>query len=102
MKHRLRGRVLLLCAALALAGCAEETLPPPAPPLASTAKVITRSVADWEEFTGKMHAVESVEIRPRASGYIDAVLFAEGQLVRRNEVLFIIDPRRSRAMRARR
>ena len=57
------------------------------------AKVVSRRVADWEEFTGRFQAVDSVEIRPRASGYIERVQFKEGQLVRTDDVLFVIDPR---------
>ncbi len=48
---------------------------------------------EWEEFTGRTEAVESVEIRPRVSGYIEKVKFQSGQLVKKGDVLFIIDPR---------
>lgn len=75
-----------------ISGCRSDGGAEP-PPQATTAKVISHRVVDWEEFTGRFHAVDSVEIRPRASGYIDAVLFREGQLVRKDDVLFVIDPR---------
>jgi RND family efflux transporter MFP subunit len=55
--------------------------------------VIERSVKDWDEFTGRLQAVETVEIRPRVSGYIDKVAFTEGSLVKKGDLLFIIDPR---------
>jgi RND family efflux transporter MFP subunit len=74
-------------------GCRSDHTAEPAPPQAPTAKVISRNVPDWEELTGHFQAVGSVEIRPRASGHIDAVLFREGQLVSKSEVLFLIDPR---------
>lgn len=97
---RLRGSlhgmsVLVLGLAIAFQSACRshsENAEPPLPQ-APTAKVVTHKVADWEEFTGRFEAVEKVEIRPRASGYIDAVLFKEGQLVREGDVLYIIDPR---------
>jgi RND family efflux transporter MFP subunit len=50
-------------------------------------------VKDWDEFTGRFQAVETVEIRPRVSGYIDRVAFKEGGLVKSGDLLFVIDPR---------
>ncbi len=52
-----------------------------------------RGVKDWDEFTGRLQAVETVEIRPRVSGYIDQVSFTEGKVVKRGDLLFVIDPR---------
>jgi RND family efflux transporter MFP subunit len=57
------------------------------------AQVLEKRVKDWDEFTGRLQAVESVEIRPRVSGYIDRVAFTEGSLVKSGDLLFIIDPR---------
>jgi RND family efflux transporter MFP subunit len=57
------------------------------------AQVLERRVKDWDEFTGRFQAVESVEIRPRVSGYIDEVAFKEGSQVKRGDLLFVIDPR---------
>jgi len=59
----------------------------------SVAQVLEKRVKDWDEFTGRLQAVESVEIRPRVSGYIDKVAFAEGSLVKQGDLLFVIDPR---------
>jgi multidrug efflux system membrane fusion protein len=50
-------------------------------------------VKDWDEFTGRLQAPETVEIRPRVTGYIDKVVFTEGTHVKRGDLLFIIDPR---------
>ena len=50
-------------------------------------------MVEHEEFTGRFDAVESVEVRPRISGYIQEVRFQSGQLVRQGDVLFVIDPR---------
>jgi multidrug efflux system membrane fusion protein len=87
---------------LALAGVSIATLtlrgekePPAAAPLqaVTVAQVPQREIADWDEFTGRLEAVDQVEIRPRVSGYITRVLFEEGKEVRKGEVLFEIDPR---------
>ncbi len=87
-----------LCAGVVLAvvGCGNsgrgaQAAPPP--PQVSVAKVLERRVKDWDEFTGRLQAVETVEIRPRVSGYIDEVAFKEGSQVKRGDLLFIIDPR---------
>jgi multidrug efflux system membrane fusion protein len=65
----------------------------PPPPQVSVATVIERRVKDWDEFTGRLQAVETVEIRPRVSGYIDKAAFTEGSLVKKGDLLFVIDPR---------
>ncbi|MEO6057493.1 MAG: efflux RND transporter periplasmic adaptor subunit [Gemmatimonadales bacterium] len=57
------------------------------------APVLQREVAEWDEFSGRLEAVDQVEIRPRVSGYIKRVAFTEGREVRKGEVLFEIDPR---------
>src|SRR5215208_6013048 len=64
--------------------------PTPAPPLpaVTVAPVLEREVAEWDEFTGRLEAVNQVEIQPRVSGYIRRVAFTEGKEVRKGEVLF--------------
>ena len=71
-------------------GGAQSAAPPPE---VSVAQVLQRRVKDWDEFTGRLQAVETVEIRPRVSGYIDQVAFIEGKVVKRGDLLFVIDPR---------
>ena len=80
---------------LSVAGCSGSGGAPSAapPPEVSVAQVLQRKVKDWDEFTGRLQAVETVEIRPRVSGYIDQVAFTEGKVVKRGELLFVIDPR---------
>src|SRR5688500_2302247 len=77
------------------AGCtrtsAQQAAPPP--PQVTVANVIERDVTEWDEFTGRLQAVDSVEVRPRVSGLIAAVRFHEGAIVRRGDPLFEIDPR---------
>ncbi len=91
---------LATAAALAAAGCTSqaETGPamPPAPEV-SVAPVLTKPVGQWDDFTGRVAAVDTVELRPRVSGYIERVAFTEGQEVRKGDLLFTIDPRRYRA-----
>lgn len=69
---------------------------PPAPQV-SVAQVISRQVTPWDEFTGHVEAVQSVDLRPRVTGYVERVAFQEGQMVRRGDLLFVIDARSYRA-----
>ena len=79
---------------LATTGCSGSTgAQSAAPPEVGVAHVLQKRVKDWDEFTGRLQAVETVEIRPRVSGYIDQVAFTEGKVVKRGDLLFIIDPR---------
>jgi RND family efflux transporter MFP subunit len=84
---------LSLSTLLALEGCGQNSPPAPPPPEVGVAKVISKRIQDWDEFTGRFQAIDTVEVRPRASGYIEQVLFREGQAVKKDDVLVIIDPR---------
>ncbi|KRA17982.1 acriflavin resistance protein AcrA [Lysobacter sp. Root983] len=88
--------------ALAMAGCGSQAaesggggMPPPAE--VSVAQVLSKQVRQWDEFTGRVAAVESVELRPRVSGYVERVAYKEGQEVKKGDLLFVIDQRRYRA-----
>jgi RND family efflux transporter MFP subunit len=83
------------CALLSIGGCGKSggSAQAPPPPQVSVAQVLEKRVKDWDEFTGRLQAVETVEIRPRVSGYIDKVAFTEGSQVKRGDLLFVIDPR---------
>lgn len=74
--------------------------PPPAPPV-SVAAAVQRSVTDIEEFTGRLEAPRSVEVRPRIGGTIDKVHFRDGQRVAQGAMLFTIDPKPFQAELAR-
>ena len=88
------GRSLIVIGATVYtAGCRSDPPPPPPPPAVTVATVPERDVKEWDEFTGRLEAVDAVEIRPRVSGYIKRVTFAEGKEIRKGEVLFEIDPR---------
>jgi multidrug efflux system membrane fusion protein len=86
---------LPMAAVLVLAGCAQTSAQQaaPPPPQVTVASVIERDVTEWDEFTGRLQAVDSVEVRPRVSGLVSAVRFEEGAIVRRGDLLFQIDPR---------
>lgn len=86
-------------AAGVLSGCGHaaaqsQTRPPAA---VTVAPVEQKDIVEWTEFTGRTEPVESVEIRPRTSGYIQEVRFQSGQLVKKGDVLFVIDPRWNQA-----
>lgn len=88
--------VLPVLAVIALEGCGEgRSAVPSAPPLppVSVAAVIEKRVNDWDEFTGRLEAIDTVEVRPRVSGYIERVAFREGSEVDRGDLLFEIDAR---------
>lgn len=78
---------------LSACGRAPEAVQAPAAPKVTVAKVIDQPVNEWDEFTGRLEAPETVEIRPRVSGQIDQVAFIEGAQVKKGDLLFQIDPR---------
>jgi multidrug efflux system membrane fusion protein len=85
--------------AVMVAACSSEAAQnaPPPPPEVSVAQVLRKPVQQWDEFTGRVTAIETVELRPRVSGYVERVAYEEGQDVRRGDLLFVIDPRPYRA-----
>ncbi|MBK7876053.1 MAG: efflux RND transporter periplasmic adaptor subunit [Planctomycetes bacterium] len=102
--HSTRSVVSFLALALALlAACAPspgaQMAPagPPPPPAVGVEAVEVRKLVEHADLTGRLGPVESVDVRPRISGYIDAVAFEPGELVKKDQVLFRIDPRWNRA-----
>ncbi len=79
--------------ALIMADCAKKKPPPPPPPTVSVAKPVQRKLVDWDDYVGRFTAINSVDVRPRVSGYIQAIRFTDGQIVHKGQVLFVIDPR---------
>lgn len=94
---------LLMLLGLALAGCSKSGGAPPQmpPPQVNVAAVVQKDVTLWDEFTGRIEAVDKVEVRPRVAGYLDKVNFEEGHDVKKGELLFQIDDREYRAAYAR-
>ena len=87
--------LIVLPMLILLSACAHPAAQPadaPAPQV-TVAEVIARDVTEWDEFTGRLEAVNTVAVRPRVSGFVAAVRFDEGAIVRRGDLLFQIDPR---------
>jgi membrane fusion protein, multidrug efflux system len=78
-----------------LVGCDNKpaaTAAPPAPSV-TVARPVQRVITEWDEYTGRFAALETVEVRARVSGFVDSIHFKEGQMVNRGDLLFIIDKR---------
>ncbi|HEY2048374.1 MAG TPA: efflux RND transporter periplasmic adaptor subunit [Caulobacteraceae bacterium] len=84
--------IAVLGLAAATAGCAKKP-PPPPPPQIGVAEPLKATIVDWDDYDGQFIAVDSVDIRPRVSGYLLRVGFKDGDMVRKGQVLFVIDPR---------
>jgi RND family efflux transporter MFP subunit len=87
---------VLFFGAAMLTGCAQSqaqgaTAPPDAK--VTAAPVLARDVTEWDDFTGRLEAVNTVAVRPRVSGYVSGVTFQEGAIVHKGDVLFEIDAR---------
>lgn len=96
--YRVHGRLASLAVALAavLSGCnaqSDTAVAMPPPPEVDVAEVLETPVTLWESFTGRVESPETVDLRPRVSGYITEVAFEEGELVQAGDLLFQIDPR---------
>ena len=57
------------------------------------ARPLQKTITEWDEYTGRFVAVETVEVRARVSGFIDSIHFKDGQIVKQGDLLFVIDPR---------
>lgn len=85
-----------------LYGCSskgEAQGPPPAPPVTVSTPLAER-VVDWDDFTGRFEATQSVDVRARVGGYIQSVHFRDGDFVRRGQLLYTLDPRPAQAQLA--
>src|SRR5262249_53224418 len=79
-----------------LLGCKGQ--PPPSnlaknPPVVQVSRPVLKEVTDYEIFTGRMEASKSVEIRARVNGYLKSLHFVDGEEVKKDQLLFEIDPR---------
>ena len=84
----------LLAAGALIAGCKKkEEAPPPPPPTVTVARPVARKIVEHSEYTGRLAAIENVDVRPRVSGYINEIAFKDGNLVKKGDLLFVIDPR---------
>src|SRR5579862_744625 len=78
-----------------LAGCsrAQQQSAAEAPPTVTVSKPVQRTVVDYDEYVGRFLALDSVEIRSRLSGYLSAIHFTDGQMVKKGDLLFTVDRR---------
>jgi multidrug efflux system membrane fusion protein len=83
----------ILSILLTAVGCKKKSAPQQGPLPVNVVTVIEKEVNEWDEFTGRLEAVESVEIRPRVSGYITEIHFEAGAIVKKGDLLYVIDPR---------
>jgi multidrug efflux system membrane fusion protein len=86
-----------MAGSLVLSGCGGGGPPAFPPQGVNVAAVVKKDVAELDEFSGRIEAIESVELRPRVAGYLSAVHFHEGGDVRKGDLLFTIDDREYRA-----
>ncbi|MGI8724677.1 MAG: efflux RND transporter periplasmic adaptor subunit [Methyloceanibacter sp.] len=102
-RRRGMGLVVLLLLVVALAAVGYRywgfwqteptTAAAPPPPAVTVAKPLVREMQEWSDFTGQFEAREAVEIRARVSGYLESVNFTDGQIVKKGDLLFVIEPK---------
>ena len=83
----------ILSVLLAATACKKNSAPQQAPLPVNVVTAIEKEVNEWDEFTGRLEGVESVEIRPRVSGYITEIHFEAGAIIKKGDLLYVIDPR---------
>ncbi len=90
--------IFLSAAALLSASCSQDltakgAATQKAPPNVTVSKPLSKTVVEWDDYTARIQAVESVEVRARVSGYLESIHFKEGSVVEEDDLLFVIDPR---------
>jgi RND family efflux transporter MFP subunit len=83
----------LVAVALALASCTGRPASGPPSPKVKVVQPLAREITEWDEFTARLEATDSVEVRPRVGGYLESIHFQDGALVRKGDPLFSIDHR---------
>jgi RND family efflux transporter MFP subunit len=97
--QRSLAHIAVLSALVAVTGCitGSGALPEPQPPKVTVTTPISREVRDIDEYTGRIEAVQTVDVRARVSGYLQEVYFKDGDFVKEGANLFLIDPRTYKA-----
>lgn len=91
-------RWLISCSALiaiTTLGCSrdEQVSREPQLPQVTVAQPVRRPIVEWDRYTGRLAAVQSVDVRARVSGHLESIHFSEGDIVQEGQLLFVIDPR---------
>ena len=85
--------LILLCCAF-LFGCErQQPLSAPSPPIVTVAHPASSEIVDWNEYTGRLKALKTVDVRARVGGYLESIHFKDGAIVKKADLLFVIDPR---------
>ncbi len=94
--------IVLIASLLVLASCGKKDdgqgAPPPGapggpPPQVTIAHPLVKPIVDWDDYIGRFEAIDSVDVRPRVSGYLQSLNFRDGQFIRKGDLLMTIDPR---------
>jgi RND family efflux transporter MFP subunit len=91
--HRRLALLFLGGAVLLQAGCKTQQAAPPAPPKVTVSRPVVQEIIEWDEYTGRLEATENVEVRARVNGYLQSIHFKDGAIVKKGDLLFVIDPR---------
>jgi len=98
----MRAAVAVMAVAMTLTACAKKEAgagggpsggPGSGPAPVTVATPLVKPIVDWDEYSGRFEAINTVEIRPRVSGYVQSINFRDGQFARAGQLLFVIDPR---------
>ncbi len=86
---------LIICISIGITSCDSQSHSdsPALPPHVKIAQPLSQEVTEWDEYTGRIEAVSSVDIRARVSGYLEKVNFKAGAKVKKGDLLFEIDPK---------
>lgn len=89
------GFAMAIVLALLMAGCNKSAPqePPKMEPNVKVVKPVVQEVTEWDEYTGRIEAVNAVDVRARVSGYLEKVNFIAGAKVNKGDLLFVIDPK---------
>lgn len=92
-----RGGVFFFALMLGACGGGKKA-PGPPPPSVTVVNALQKEVTEWDEYTGRLAAVDEVGVRAQVSGYLQSIHFKDGQIVKKGDLLFVIDPRPYRAV----
>jgi RND family efflux transporter MFP subunit len=94
VRRWIRGNFPIAVVVLILfSGCKPQQQVAPPPPEVSAVQPVSKEVTEWDDFTGRLEPIKSVEVRARVSGWLDSIHFKDGQVVKAGDLLFVIDPR---------